>query len=81
MKKIAFGARPKPAPASSADAWVETRQGEGEPMKRLTLDVSLSLHKRIKSQCAQEGKKMADVIREFLETRFPAPPANRDSTS
>jgi hypothetical protein len=70
MKKVTFSARPKPA-ASSADAWVETRQGEVEPMKRLTLDVSLSLHKRIKSQCAQEGKKMADVIREFLESRFP----------
>lgn len=81
MKKVTFGVRPIPAASASADAWVEKRQGEGEPMKRLTLDVSLSLHKRIKSQCAQEGKKMADVIREFLETRFPAPPGNRDSTS
>jgi hypothetical protein len=40
-------------------------------MKRLTVDVSLSLHKRVKSGCAKEGVNMADLIREFLEKRFP----------
>jgi hypothetical protein len=71
MKKVNFSPRPKPAPPASVDAWVETRQGEGEPMKRLTLDVSLSLHKRVKSGCAQEGINMADLVRGFLEERFP----------
>ena len=50
-------------------------------MKRLTLDVSLSLHKRVKSGCAQQGIKMADLIREFLEARFPPRLPTRDSTS
>ncbi len=43
-----------------------------EPMKRFTIDVGESLHKRIKSQCAMRGTKMADTIREMLEREFPA---------
>ncbi len=42
-----------------------------EQMKRFTIDVSESLHKRIKMQCAARGAKMADVIREMLEQEFP----------
>jgi hypothetical protein len=72
MKKVAFGARPKPAvPSVSADDWVQARPGEGEPMKRLTIDIPVSLHKRVKSQCALQNLKMADVVRDFLEKRFP----------
>lgn len=44
---------------------------QAEPMKRFTIDVSESLHKRIKSQCAMRGLKMADTIRELLEQEFP----------
>ena len=74
----------KPDPA---EAWVSKRTadtpelGQGatvtqlevpaEPMKRFTIDVTESLHKRIKAQCAMNGTKMADVIREMLEERFP----------
>jgi predicted DNA binding CopG/RHH family protein len=43
-----------------------------EPTKRFTIDVPVSLHTRIKAQCATEGLTMADVLREILETRFPA---------
>lgn len=39
-------------------------------MKRLTLDLSADLHARIKMQCAQEGRKMADVLRDILEQHF-----------
>ena len=35
-----------------------------ERMKRLTIDVSRDLHKRIKSQCAIENLVMADEIRD-----------------
>ncbi|MBA1159345.1 plasmid partition protein ParG [Microvirga mediterraneensis] len=41
-------------------------------MKRLTLDVPESLHKRIKRTCADRGEMMADVLREILEKEFPA---------
>ena len=47
-------------------------------MKRLTIDVSKDLHKRIKSQCVMENLVMADEIRALLERRFPALPTDRD---
>ena len=53
-KKIKFGAKPTNQPAPAAvDTWVESRTaGETAPeaMKRLTIDVSESLHRSIKSQ-------------------------------
>lgn len=41
------------------------------PMKRLTLDISESLHRRLKATCAQRGTKMVDDIRLILEREFP----------
>ena len=53
--------------------WVEKRQTkEKEGTDRLTIDVPISLHRRMKAKCALEGRKMAHVIRELLEERFPA---------
>jgi acyl carrier protein phosphodiesterase len=40
-------------------------------MKRLTIDIPLSLHQRVKSRCALQGEKMADVVRGLLEKQFP----------
>lgn len=76
-KKVALGAKPRPTAtvALAADDWVQSRQIEDnavEMMKRLTVDVPVSLHTRIKSQCALKGVKMADEIRELLEKNFPA---------
>ncbi|MGZ8249741.1 MAG: hypothetical protein ACXWUF_17100 [Methylomagnum sp.] len=73
-KKITIGAKPTTRPVT-ADDWVESRKVEteaAEEMKRLTFDVSESLHRRIKSQCAAKGVKMADELRELLEKHFPA---------
>jgi hypothetical protein len=66
MKKVTFGGKPTSRPPGSPDQWVS-----GEAMKRLTIDIPLSLHQRVKSQCALKGEKMADVVRELLERRFP----------
>lgn len=81
MKKVSFAAkRPTKAIANPIDDWVENRETQPqtavlrEPMKRLTIDVPIPLHKRIKSQCALNNLVMADVIRELLEQRFPATP-------
>lgn len=78
-KKVTFASkRPsqlQPA-ASQIDHWVEHRDLETpepprqEPMKRLTIDVSVSLHKRIKTQCAMKNLHMADEIRDLLEQHF-----------
>ena len=46
-------------------------QGNGsQKMKRLTIDVSEDLHRRIKVGCASRGVKMADEIRGLLEREF-----------
>lgn len=43
-----------------------------EAIKRLTVDMPESLHRRVKVQCAQRNLKMNEIIREFLEREFPA---------
>jgi hypothetical protein len=71
MKRVSIGAKPGTGVRPlNPDEWVQARGGV-EPMKRLTIDVPLSLHTRIKSQCALNGEQMADVIRDMLEKRFP----------
>jgi hypothetical protein len=73
MKKVSIKAKGQ-GKGQAADAWVANREknGEGkEPMKRLTIDVPVSLHKRIKTQCAADGVVMADEIRSLLEKHFP----------
>lgn len=77
MKKITIGRKPtaKSGP-TSPDDWISDRSRSNEPTKRLTIDVSLSLHQRVKSQCALNGENMADVVRALLEERFkPESPA------
>ena len=75
MKKVTFASKPgqKPKEASNADDWIEmaNRPAPGEPTKRFTIDVPLSLHQRIKYTCALQGFKMADVIRSMLMEKFP----------
>ena len=56
---------PRPAPAPRLSLAAQRH------MKRLTLDVPVDLHCRMKQDCAGKGVKMVDVLREMLETRFP----------
>jgi len=75
-KRVSIGARPtttKAAPAE-ADQWVENRAAvvpEADvPTKRLTIDIPADLHRRIKSQCALRGTKIADEVRELLLQKY-----------
>jgi ParG len=82
MKTVAIPVIPKTL-CDDAENWVHGSRDRNEtsaaprpetspgPMKRFTIDVSLELHKRIKTQCAMRGAKMADVLREILEREFP----------
>lgn len=79
-KKVTFASkRPsQTAPAASIDNWVTNRDADAlepappqEPMKRLTIDVSVRLHTRIKTTCALRNLHMADEIRDLLEKHFP----------
>ena len=40
-------------------------------MKRFTFDVPETLHRRIKTRCAEKGVDMADEMRRLLEEHFP----------
>ncbi len=72
MKKIAFGTKPtSPTGHANLDDWVDGRPARtAEPTKRLTIDVPVSLHQRIKVQCTLQGHNMADVLRAILQTQF-----------
>jgi hypothetical protein len=41
------------------------------PMKRLTIDVPIDLHIRLKTGCAMRGEKIADMVRVLIEREFP----------
>ena len=74
MKEVKFsGKRPSiTAHPAAVDKFVESAgTGTPEPIKRLTVDMPASLHRRIKIQCAQQNLYLVQVIREFLEKRFP----------
>jgi hypothetical protein len=44
---------------------------DGEETKRLTIDIPISLHKRMRLACVEKGITHADVIRRFLDKEFP----------
>jgi hypothetical protein len=52
-------------PVTPADKWV-ARDPADEPMKRLTIDVPLSLHTKLKTECAASEQKIADVVRNLI---------------
>jgi hypothetical protein len=70
-KKVAISTQPatKVLPATAAQ-WVDNVPDNAKAMKRLTIDLPESLHKRIKATCAARGVKMADEIRRLLEEHF-----------
>lgn len=71
-KTINLGKRPESAPeaeAQAADAWVRDRSETTEKMKRLTIDIEAGLHKRLKAYCVQEGTTIAELLRDFIQTK------------
>ena len=65
------GKPPSPSDDHRVEQAFESVQLPPEPTKRLTIDVSLSLHSRIKLKCVQDDVSIAEVIREMLENKFP----------
>jgi len=70
---VNFAARPA-TPSPAADQWVTDRAvatpEPSVPMKRLTIDLEATQHRRFKTVCAQHGLKMADELRRLLELRI-----------
>jgi hypothetical protein len=69
MKRVHIGKKPASNQATSPDQWIAKRVPT-TTTKRLTIDVPLALHKRIKMQCAMRGTQMADELRSILERSF-----------
>jgi ParG protein len=72
-KKVNFAARPA-ASSPAADQWVSERSAASAaaptPMKRLTIDLEASKHRRFKTLCAQQGLQMADELRRLVDQRI-----------
>lgn len=49
---------------------IEEEKPSLEKMKKLTIDITESLHKAIKSSCAMRGTKIADEVRELLYQKY-----------
>jgi hypothetical protein len=69
----------KEAQEITPDAWVSQGatittngiQTEKEATARFTIDIPVSLHARIKSQCALKRVKMREEVLDMLEKHFP----------
>jgi ParG protein len=42
------------------------RRKNAGPMKRLTIDIPLKIHTKLKIECAASDRKMADVVRDLI---------------
>ncbi len=49
--------------SESAEDWVSSREG----MKRLTIDVPISLHTRLKIASIKHGQTMGDMVRNCID--------------
>src|SRR3954470_15827071 len=67
------GPRVESAPPPEAAHQAGKGTPKEEPMKRLTIDIPESLHRRVKAQCGAQGTSIADVVRAFLEKKFSEP--------
>ncbi len=56
-----------------AESWVKQKPKGSEKMVRLTVDVTESLHQRLKLRCVTERRTIADMIRELLEEKLNEP--------
>lgn len=85
-KRTGLGLRPQRPTADDADKWVESRVVETtvpqpaepeqaeqaeQPKKKLIIELPHEMHSRFKSQCAERGVKMSDVVRDLINKAFP----------
>ena len=61
--------------AAAVDAWAKTGDKEKEPSRRLTVDLPISLHRRIKTACVANDENMTEVVTQILLEKYPQPPA------
>lgn len=80
-KKVAFGTKPSSSAPASLDDLVKSRsEGQGtasneadaekEATRRVSVDLPMSLHTKLKLHCVQSGVLMADYMRDLLAREF-----------
>ena len=72
-KVVKIGGKPARADAdrrAGAENWVRG-EVDAERTVRMTVDMPADLHLRVRVACAMENRRMAEVIREILNERFP----------
>lgn len=77
MTKKTLAFKPAQKPAEAPDQWVNNREKGAKPvpaekMKRLTIDIPETLHRRVKLTCVERDQVMADVLRDLISREFPA---------
>lgn len=70
MKRVPLPS--KPSATKQPDEWVTGKHSSTTPMKRLTIDLPADLHRRAKLGSVRDGVTLADLVRTYLEGRFPA---------
>ena len=76
-KDVSFSGKPPSTADERVDrafAAIKSQVAESkiqEPSKRICVDVPQSLHSRVKIECARSELSITEVLREFLEKRFP----------
>jgi hypothetical protein len=71
MAKKVTVARPRPVPTDDEFVRQKPHDAPTEPLKRITVDVPISLHTRVKIDCAARHTNMATAIKEMIEQRWP----------
>lgn len=84
MSKKTFSAAPKPKQPTDEQILAFERGGpghdtprdperparaDGEPIKRLSLDLPQSVHRRFKTACSATGRKMVGELMAYIESR------------
>jgi hypothetical protein len=60
-----------PIPRKTADQWVSSKPKEptGE-VKRVTVDLPMEIHQKLKIKCVLENVRIADMVRSWIEEKL-----------
>ena len=71
MNKDSFPAKPPREYSPRVTEAYEELVTKPEPTKRVCVDLAQSLHSRVKIGCVKDDVSITQLIREYLEKKFP----------
>jgi hypothetical protein len=58
-------------PSRSPDQWVKEKAKEpGQEVKRVTVDLPIEIHQKLKIRCVMERVNIADMVRKWIEEKL-----------